>query len=1162
MNKMVKSYLKLAVAILVVIVATAVPEKALSQREKQNVGGADGSGTGAEAPGGLSLDELKKWRSAAENAGDLADDVKREVLSYLDRAILYREREAQLRKEAEDIRQRVAAAPERIKTIEAELNRPLPPPDDVVADAAKMKPGQIEPHLRQLEADLSDAVNDLKKLTDQLNGLKDQPANLQQEITNARKRVLEIAEELKAGSAPDEPLPVTKARQVALAAEQLKVETEIDLLDTRLANNDTLTALISAERDLAARNAARQEALVKSWQAVLQRIREQEAKQERVVAEQAKNIAVDLPPAIKKQFDVNIELGKRLEEVTAEEAKVVESLELKQAQLKQIEEDFALAREQVKYPMHTETIGLALREQRRGLPSIQNFRRNSNRRQVQMGEIRSIQLDLERQRRELADLDRAIDRILQPQNLPPDADTEVLKTELRRLLSDRRELLRKLQAGYQRLFKNLQGLEFIDQQVAAKATEEARFLDEHLLWIRSAKSIGLQDLRNLPEAVQWLLNPLNWWQVVQDWQRTIVRNPLIWVLALLISMVFMGLRRRAHRYLSQVARSVYSVKTDSFILTLNALALTVRVAFGWPLLMLFTGWQLDKLSPPQEFTQAVANGLIFAAQTLAGGLLMYELCWKDGVAKVHFKWPESVRRALRHSLQWFILLLVTMSFTIFAIQTKNDPVYTDSLGRLALIALMAGFSLWSAYMLRFSGEIVSMLTRRRREGWLVRLRFIWYPLAVGVPLVLAVLAGMGYYYSAFALYLRLGETIALILVLIIVKDLVLRWLFITQRRLAYEEIRRKAQARAEKTEKEGAAAAVEGEAVSIEEPEINFEQIYEKNRALLRTLMFFSALIGLWLIWSHVLPALNFLENVKLWSYSSEVDGARTVVPITLADLMIAVIAAIVTVVAAKNLPSLLEIILLNWFPVDAGLRHAISMIFNYTITAIGIVVVFTAIGIKWSNIQWLVAALGVGVGFGLQEVVANFICGLIVLFERPFRIGDTVTIGDVSGTVTRIQIRATTVIDWDRKELIVPNKEFITGRLINWSLSDNIIRIRIPIGIAYGSDTALAEKLMLKAAEANPMVLSNPEPQAVFLGFGDNSLNFELRVFINGINDWIPMLHKLNQTVDHEFRQAGVTISFPQRDVHLDQIGPLEVRVVMDRSGPAVSTTATDVPD
>jgi len=110
-------------------------------------------------------------------------------------------------------------------------------------------------------------------------------------------------------------------------------------------------------------------------------------------------------------------------------------------------------------------------------------------------------------------------------------------------------------------------------------------------------------------------------------------------------------------------------------------------------------------------------------------------------------------------------------------------------------------------------------------------------------------------------------------------------------------------------------------------------------------------------------------------------------------------------------------------------------------------------------QLKWLVSALSVGLGFGLQEIVANFVCGLIVLFERPFRIGDTVTIGGISGTVTRIRIRATTVADFDRKELIVPNKEFIVGRLINWSLSDKRIRIRVPVSIAYGSDTKLACK-------------------------------------------------------------------------------------------------------
>jgi len=231
----------------------------------------------------------------------------------------------------------------------------------------------------------------------------------------------------------------------------------------------------------------------------------------------------------------------------------------------------------------------------------------------------------------------------------------------------------------------------------------------------------------------------------------------------------------------------------------------------------------------------------------------------------------------------------------------------------------------------------------------------------------------------------------------------------------------------------------------------------------------------------------------------------------------------------------------------DAGARYAYSTVCRYALTALGIIIALNGLGIQWSKLQWLLAALSVGLGFGLQEIVANFISGLIVLFERPFSPGHTVTVGDVHGTVTRIRIRATTIMDWDRKELIVPNKEFITGKLINWTLSEQIQRIKIPVGIAYGSDTDLAEQLLLKVAKANPLVIKSPEPRAVFLSFGDNALGFELRVFVKHIDDWIPMLHAMNRAIDKEFRKAGITIAFPQRDVHLDATGPLEVRVVSE---------------
>jgi potassium efflux system protein len=330
---------------------------------------------------------------------------------------------------------------------------------------------------------------------------------------------------------------------------------------------------------------------------------------------------------------------------------------------------------------------------------------------------------------------------------------------------------------------------------------------------------------------------------------------------------------------------------------------------------------------------------------------------------------------------------------------------------------------------------------------------------------------------------------------------------------------------------------------------VEMSQIDEQTRKLLKLVLFILTLAGVWAIWEPVFPAFGILQDIQFWSYSTVVDGVATTVPITLANISMAVIVAVTTIIASRNLPGLLEVILLNRLPMDPGARYAYSTVCRYTITAIGIIIFFNTIGIKWASLQWLIAALGVGLGFGLQEIVANFICGLIVLFERPFRVGDTVTIGDVSGTVARIRIRATTVVDWDRKELIVPNKEFVVGRLINWSLSDKNIRIRIPVGIAYGSNTQLAEELLMQAARKNPRVLSEPAPDAIFKGFGNNSLDFELRVYINGIEDWWPMLHELNVAIDNAFKEAGVTIAFPQRDVHLDATGPLEVRVVSEPS-------------
>jgi potassium efflux system protein len=251
---------------------------------------------------------------------------------------------------------------------------------------------------------------------------------------------------------------------------------------------------------------------------------------------------------------------------------------------------------------------------------------------------------------------------------------------------------------------------------------------------------------------------------------------------------------------------------------------------------------------------------------------------------------------------------------------------------------------------------------------------------------------------------------------------------------------------------------------------------------------------------------------------------------------LLALVILVMTIMAARNLPGILQVVLLQRFSLGTGERAAISTIVQYVIVVIGGASIFKIIGVGWGNIQWLVAALGVGIGFGLQEIVANFISGLIILFERPIRVGDAVTVGDVSGTVSKIRIRATSITGWDRKELIVPNKEFVTGKLVNWTHSDPILRVVIPVGIAYGSETEKARELMLKVAKANANVLHDPAPRVIFMAFGANSLDFELRAFTK-FETFLSVLDELNMAVDKAFREGGIEIAFPQRDIHIRSV-------------------------
>jgi small-conductance mechanosensitive channel len=206
----------------------------------------------------------------------------------------------------------------------------------------------------------------------------------------------------------------------------------------------------------------------------------------------------------------------------------------------------------------------------------------------------------------------------------------------------------------------------------------------------------------------------------------------------------------------------------------------------------------------------------------------------------------------------------------------------------------------------------------------------------------------------------------------------------------------------------------------------------------------------------------------------------------------------------------------------------------HYVIILTGFIIALSTFGFDVTKLTIILSALGVGLGFGLQSIVNNFVSGLILLFERPVRVGDTIELGGKWAEIRRIGLRSTTVQTLDHADVIIPNSDLIANQVTNWTLSNRQIRLTIPVGVAYGSDVSLVTETLSKCADTNSLVAKTPAPQVLFLSFGESSLDFELRVWVMDADHRLKVRSELHQEIDRSFREAKIEIAFPQRDLHL----------------------------
>jgi len=521
--------------------------------------------------------------------------------------------------------------------------------------------------------------------------------------------------------------------------------------------------------------------------------------------------------------------------------------------------------------------------------------------------------------------------------------------------------------------------------------------------------------------------------------------------------------------------------------------------------------------------------------TLVAFLLLFfnflRECNRDNsVFDAHFDLPDRIRHSIGYHLKWLEpSAVVSIGLMILARDSRSENIYggVGVFGFILLSVFLAIFVYRAVWQHRH--EFTAVLAP---DSFFGRNKEIIVAVLIGLPVFGVILAAVGYFDTATELMRRILLSTQLFIFTYIVYGVIRRTINVMQRRVALRQaIERREKLVQARKDREDVQDPGQQPLPQIDYEQIDVETLSRQTAQLLYTLVAIGFAVLMWIVWRDLLPALAVFDDIKIW-------GDDDVV-ITLWDLMQSGIILIFTVIAGKNLPGFLEIFLLNRTSLEAGTKYAIRTILGYVIIVLGILLAFDKLGTEWSQLQWIVAALGVGIGFGLQEIIANFISGLIILFERPVRVGDYISIGDQSGTVGRIQIRATTLTDLDNREILIPNKELITGRVMNWTLSNATTRLIVPVGIAYGSDTDEARDIMLDVLSKNQNVLSQPEPQVLFIGFGDSSLDFELRVFLKSFEERWPVRHALHTDINKALEKAGISIPFPQHDLNIvSQVG------------------------
>ncbi|HEH9440728.1 TPA: miniconductance mechanosensitive channel MscM [Aeromonas sobria] len=702
------------------------------------------------------------------------------------------------------------------------------------------------------------------------------------------------------------------------------------------------------------------------------------------------------------------------------------------------------------------------------------------------------------------------------------------------LLKARRQLLTRLNDASDTLIQEQTRLKLLYSRQNSKIDEIREISASHLFWMPDVRPFTPQVMLGIPAALTLAFNPDNWLQLPY----AIAENsPLSLTLAgiglLVLAWSWFKLARHLNQYCDHIAPRIGKVTQDKFSLTSRLLLRSLLAALPLPAMVLMVRGLLEG-AWQYPFAVAVARGLGEIWFLLLALVMARHLTLERGILTHHFRWPREQVQKVWGQFRTLLLVLIPSFFVQGMANSYQEHAFYDSLGRMAFMIGALWLLLFFARLNRERLPLTWGQTDMTKPHLLHH--FIWNSLMLA-PLLAVIGALFGYFYTSRTLLRQLELSLLVGLGCLLVYYLARRWMLIQRRRLAFERAKSK---RAEILAQRGRDDNQEELSSEIpdvvEETELDLDTISAQSLGLVRTLLMLGFTMLVVVQWSDLNSAFSFLSNIEVWQVSSKIGGIEQLSAITLQDLMLTAFVFILTVVTARNLPGLMELTLLQHLSLSPGTGFALTTTSKYLMILIGALTGFSMLGIDWSKTQWLVAALSVGLGFGLQEIFANFVSGLIILFEKPIRLGDTVTIRDLTGTVTKIKTRATTIVDWDRKEIIVPNKAFITEQFINWSLSDAITRVKLRIRIGLTRDPKLVQRILEESIQASALVLETPTPEVFLIEFTDSALIYEIRLYVNNMDHRMPITHEVHSLVLEKMQQQGLPLPHQQIDIHLSR--------------------------